>query len=77
MAYHAAMPLAEIRHWQELTGRQIGMAWRQGNDFALANLHVKEELLRRGAERKLPPLNPAPAGVRAKSRRRPRYTSLS
>ena len=68
VAYHAAMPLREIRRWQELVGRQIGMAWRQRNDFALANLRVKQELLRRAAERKLPPLDAVPAGRRAKPR---------
>ena len=52
VAYHAAMPLAEIRRWQELVGRQIHMAWRQPNDFALANLRVREEILRRAAEGK-------------------------
>lgn len=51
VAYHAAMPLAEIRRRQELTDLQIGMAWRQRNDFALANLRVREEILRRAAER--------------------------
>lgn len=56
VAFHAAMPLREIRRRQELVERQIGLAWRQGNDFAPVNLRVKEELLRRGAERKLPPL---------------------
>lgn len=55
VAYHAAMPLAEIRRRQELVDQQIGMAWRQRNDFALANLRVSEEILRRGAERKLLP----------------------
>ncbi|HVW38542.1 MAG TPA: hypothetical protein VHB99_14605 [Pirellulales bacterium] len=55
VAYHAAMPLAEIRRRQELTDRQIGLACRQRNDFALANLRVREAILARAAERKLPP----------------------
>lgn len=49
VAYHAALPLAEIRRRQELTDRQIGMAWQQQNDFALNNLRVREEILRRAA----------------------------
>jgi hypothetical protein len=56
VVYHAAMPPGEIRRRQELTDRQIGMAWRQRNNFALANLCVREEILRRAAERELPPL---------------------
>ena len=64
VAYHAALPLAEIRRRQELTDRQIGMAWQQRNDFALNNLRVREEILRRAAERKLPPHN----GVRSTRR---------
>lgn len=51
VAYHAAMPLSEIRRRQELTDQQIGLAGRQRNDFALANLRVREEILRRAAER--------------------------
>ena len=57
VAYHAALPLREIRRRQELADQQIGMAWRQRNDFALANLRVREEILRRAAERKLPPFD--------------------
>ena len=38
VVYHRAMPLSEIRRRQELTDQQIGLAWRQRNDFALANL---------------------------------------
>jgi hypothetical protein len=53
VAYHAALPLAEIRRRQRLTDRQIGMAWRQRNGFALDNLRVREEVLRRAAESKL------------------------
>lgn len=68
VAYHAALPLAEIRRRQTLADQQIGMAWRQRNDFAINNLRVMEELLRRGAERKLPPAN-APARRRKKWRK--------
>jgi len=67
VAYHAAMPLGEIRRRQELTDAQIGKAWRQRNDFALANLRVREDILRRAAERKLPPRAklrcPPPSGL--------------
>lgn len=44
VAYHVALPLAEIRRRQDLTDRQIGMAWQQRNDFALNNLRVREEV---------------------------------
>jgi hypothetical protein len=54
VAYHAAMPLTEIRRRQDLAERQIGLAWQQRNEFALANLRVREEILRRAAERNLP-----------------------
>jgi hypothetical protein len=63
VAYHAALPLAEIRRRQELTDRQIGMAWRQQNDFALANLRVREEVLRRAAEQKSPGMLELPQGA--------------
>jgi hypothetical protein len=66
VAYHVALPLAEIRRRQELAECQIGLAWRQRNDFALANLRVREEILRRAAERKLS----AQEGI-ARRRRRP------
>jgi hypothetical protein len=69
VAYHAAMPLGEIRRRQALTDQQIGLAWRQRNDFALANLRVREEILRRAAERKLPALDAATARRRMKPRR--------
>ncbi|HQU45855.1 MAG TPA: hypothetical protein PK867_23775 [Pirellulales bacterium] len=67
VAYHAALPLAEIRRRQELTDRQIGMAWRQRNDFALNNLRMREEILRRATEQKLPAHN----GARSKGRASP------
>jgi hypothetical protein len=59
VAYHAAMAVRRIRRWQELVDEQIRMAWQQRNDFALNNLRVMEELLRRAAEGKLPPLEEA------------------
>ena len=68
VAYHAAMPLSEIRRRQELTDQQIGLAWRPRNDFALANLRVREEILRRAADRKLPPLDGVPGNQRMKPR---------
>ena len=46
------LPLAEIRHRQDLTNRQIELAFNQRNDLALANLHVREEHLRLAVERK-------------------------
>ncbi|MGH7140066.1 MAG: hypothetical protein ACREHD_30365, partial [Pirellulales bacterium] len=52
VVYHAALPLAEIRRRQELTDQQIRMAWQQRNDFALNNLRVREEILRRAAAMK-------------------------
>lgn len=72
VAYHAAMPLAKIRRWQELVDEQIGMAWQQRDDFALNNLRVMEELLRCGAESKLPPLDALGTRQRRTSRRRPK-----
>ena len=63
------MPLSEIRRRQELTDQQIGLAWRQRNDFALANLRVREEILRRAAEHKLSPGEMAAPKLRTKSPR--------
>jgi hypothetical protein len=70
VAYHSAMLLREIRRRQELTDQQIGMAWQQRNDFALNNLRVREEILRRAAERKLLVRDAVPATSRAKERSR-------
>ncbi|HJT32513.1 MAG TPA: hypothetical protein VJ783_10755 [Pirellulales bacterium] len=53
VAFYAARPLDDIRRRQDLTAQQIGWAFEQRNDFALANLRVREELLRLAAERKL------------------------
>lgn len=77
VAYHAAMPLSEIRRWQELVDQQTGMAWRQRNDFALANLRVSEELLRRGAERNLPSLDTSEGHRRVKPRPQERRAIVS
>ena len=59
LAYHAALPLAEIRRRQKLTETQIGIAWQQRNDFALNNLRMREEILRQATDRKLSPLEAA------------------
>lgn len=54
VAFYAARPLSDIRRRQVLTEQQIGWAVEQRNDFALANLRVREEILRLAADRKLP-----------------------
>lgn len=43
---------AELRRRQDLTNRQIELAFQQRNDTALANLHVRAEHLRLAVERK-------------------------
>jgi len=45
--------VAFVPFLRSLTEQQIGLAVEQRNDFALANLRVREELLRLAAERKL------------------------
>lgn len=45
------IPLAELRRRQDLTNRQIEMAFNQRNDAALANLHVRAEHLRLAVDR--------------------------
>ena len=52
MARLSKHPLAELRHRQDLTNRQIELAFNQRNDVALANLHVRAEHLRLAVERK-------------------------
>lgn len=44
-------PLAELRRRQDLTNRQIELAFEQHNDPALANLHVRAEHLRLAVDR--------------------------
>ncbi|MGH7137034.1 MAG: hypothetical protein ACREHD_14940 [Pirellulales bacterium] len=66
VAYHAALPLREIRRRQELTDRQIGMAWQQRNDFALNNRRVREEILRRAGLTK-----PAERGQSGSGKKKP------
>ncbi|MGH7192209.1 MAG: hypothetical protein ACREJM_01605 [Candidatus Saccharimonadales bacterium] len=61
--FFAARPLADLRGRQQLTERQIGWAVEHQNDFALANLRVREEILRLAAERKLPTLAGRPVGA--------------
>lgn len=60
VAFYAARPLADIRRRQQLTVQQIGWAVEQRNDFALANLRVREEILRLAAEQTLPALAAPP-----------------
>jgi len=45
-------PLAELRRRQDLTNEQIEMAFKQRNDAALKNLHVRAEHLRLAVDRK-------------------------
>lgn len=45
-------PLAELRRRQDLTNRQIELAFQQRNAAALANLHVRAEHLRLAVDRK-------------------------
>jgi hypothetical protein len=43
--------LTELRRRQDLTNRQIELAFKQRNDAALANLHVRAEHLRLAVDR--------------------------
>lgn len=45
------LPLTELRRRQDLTNRQIEMAFMQRNDAALSNLHVRAEHLRLAVDR--------------------------
>jgi len=45
------IPLSELRRRQNLTNRQIELAFQQRNDAALANLHVRAEHLRLAVDR--------------------------
>lgn len=45
-------PLAELRRRQDLTNRQIELAFQQRNAVAIANLHVRADHLRLAVDRK-------------------------